>query len=106
MFDQSKPNAWLFDCALAICKVVRYLFADPRDCVFKIWANAVVVRGEDRDDNVTVWALEYANVVTDVRQEVAGLVRHTKACHVLGQTRAVNLAAQVRDRLTALVCPS
>jgi hypothetical protein len=49
--------------SLAPGKKVRDLLGDPPDRVFKIRADAVVTRGENRNHNVTVCALEYSYVV-------------------------------------------
>src|SRR5215469_17739 len=65
-------------------EVVRGEFRDATDSVLQIDPRAEVVGCEHTDHDVTITALQNANVVPDVRQKIPGLVRNRKARNITG----------------------
>src|SRR5262245_25384636 len=78
---------------LTVREVVRDVSRDHADRVFQDLAGSEMVAGEDADDDRVVRRFEDADVVADVGQEVAGLVRNAIAGDVSRDARAIELPA-------------
>src|SRR3954451_9977115 len=82
-------------------EVVAGELADVADRVLETVARSEVVGGEDTDHDAFAGPFEDADVVTDVRQEIAGFVRDAVPRDVARQARRVDLAAQDLEHLRA-----
>src|SRR4029078_5841594 len=63
-----------FAMSASVCEVVRHFFRDQADGVLQRSAGSEVIAGEHADNDRSARRLEHPDVVSDVGQEVAGLV--------------------------------
>src|SRR4029077_239010 len=74
-------------------KVVGDILRDQADGVLEGFAGSEVVPGEDAEDDSLSWSFQDPDIIPDVGQEVAGLVRDRVAGDVAWYPRTIQLAA-------------
>ena len=68
-------------------------FRNPPDCVFEIRPDTIVPSGKHRDHDMSILALQNADIIADIGHEIPGLVRQAKPGYVFREPGAINLTS-------------
>src|SRR5713226_3902073 len=79
--------------SLTVREIIGDVFGDEADRVLERLSRSEMIAGENADDDRPSVRLEHADIVSDIRQEVACLVRNPVAGHVTRNARAIELTA-------------